>query len=440
MSKKSQFLILALAVTLTACASTKIANNDAMTQQAVKEAAKSDISPDEATLAAAKRISDANDAGLRFFAPLHMAQAKDKLKLAQKLKKKIKLPEDKLAVISAAFAVGLLIEDAYKNKIVVEQQLSKSLAHKAVLEELGTPTVLPKAFNKGVKKILGLIKEIEAGGLNKAIENEAGVLKYLSSIEADTLKKQYLKRAESMLKKAKSADAGDFAEKSLEQAVAKIKLANAFIKSNYRDREGVKKICNEAFNAAARAYFVAIEASKIVALKEKQAEDYILFVESLLTRVNRSEVVPNLTSVSFHDQSVALAEAIEKLVSDLHKVEMVAEPEVLEASAAIAELAAEEMAAEEKTTESDTVIESDAAMEPSAEMKPDAVDEAEPKVEEDADAETEVSEAESKVDAEAKEEAEPAKVEETSEAVPKNTDEKVSDKTVSEEAVQPESE
>jgi len=89
MSKKSQFLILALAVTLTACASTKIANNDAMTQQAVKEAAKSDISPDEATLAAAKRISDANDAGLRFFAPLHMAQAKDKLKLAQKLKKKM---------------------------------------------------------------------------------------------------------------------------------------------------------------------------------------------------------------------------------------------------------------------------------------------------------------------------------------------------------------
>lgn len=312
MNIKTSLLLLGIALSLSACTNTQVANNESLNQEAMKQAHQTEVSPEEAVLAAAKKVLKASDDGLHFYAPLHMKKAKNKLKEAQKLKKKMAAPEDKVAVISAAFAVDLLIKNAYKNQVVVEQQLVKSLEHKMVLEKLGADTVMPKAYAKGIKKLRGLIKEIEGGMLSKALKEEAGVLKYFAKIEAETLKIQYLSRAESMMKKAKGADANELAEKTFKAAEMKFKLANAFIKKNYRDREGVIQVSDDAYNAAASAYHVAIEVKKILEVKEKKAEEYILFVESLLQRINSGSQVKNLTSMSFYDQSLALAEALEK--------------------------------------------------------------------------------------------------------------------------------
>lgn len=189
--------------------------------------------------------------------------------------------------------------------------LEKSLAHKQVLEELGSPEVLPDAFQDTVDDLKDLIKEIEGGFLDKAAKGQADLLSAMTDVEINTLKKQHLSQAESMLDKADSVDADDFAETTFEQAEQTLESATKFIEKNYSDRDGVRKTGLEALYAASHAYFIAKESAELIELKPSDAEKKALYFESLLARINKSVGVENLSTMSLYDQSVRLAEEIE---------------------------------------------------------------------------------------------------------------------------------
>ncbi|MBV1883422.1 MAG: hypothetical protein KUG82_17410 [Pseudomonadales bacterium] len=327
---KQKFFLLSMIIGLSACANMKVANNDTLNQAALQQAHQSQKSPDEAILEAKGKVAKAEVDALDFYAPLHMKKAKNKLKEAEKLNSKIKVPEDKVAVISAAIAVDLFIANAYKNKSLVEEKLVKSLKHKMVLEELGTNVVIPKAYGKGVRKLKVLIKDIEGGLVEKAIKGEEGVLKYFVKIETETLKVQHLSKAEAMIKKAKGIDADKLAEQTYKKAMRTLNEANSFVRENYRDREGIKRVGDDAFIAASYAYHVTVEVKKIIEVKEKKAEQYILYVASLLQRINGDDKVKNLGSLSFYDQSLALAEAFEKADVDVAGVVAPADTDVVD--------------------------------------------------------------------------------------------------------------
>ncbi|PCI48734.1 MAG: hypothetical protein COB51_04665 [Moraxellaceae bacterium] len=296
------------------CTNSKIKNNDVLKQKAQSQASQTEITPQAAILASKLKFDKAKADGLAFYAPLHMTKAQKLIDDAEKKNKKAPLPEDKQQVIALSLEAGNLVSNAYDKKDIIEDEFTSLIDHLGLLKAIETNTVLPDQYDKAVSKLQDVFKEVEGGLLEKARSKAIKVQIFFGKVEADTLRKKHLQKAKSMLSKAKSVDAKTFAKKSFKKAKAAIEVADKFIDKNYSDREGVITISTEAYHAAAKAYYVALEAEKIVAIDEEKAEQYILYVESLFKTINQNgAIVPNLTSHSLYVQSAELAAAIKRL-------------------------------------------------------------------------------------------------------------------------------
>lgn len=299
-----------LSTLLVSCSGTQIANKEALEVQAGKQATTSEVSPKQALASAKNKISLAKDAELGFFAPLHMQQAENKFQQALQLHNKSltgkKSSENRVSVLTTAFAASRLVDQAYQNRTAVEQHLKKSLAHRKILLDLGVNDVLPERFSKGMLSLQELIKDVEGGFVEEAVQAEIKVLQNFAVLEADTLKIQHLSKARNQFKQAETIDAKDYARVSYQRAKASMEYAEQFIEQNYRDRAGVVDVSSKAFHDAAHAYQVALEAQKIVDMNEKQAEQYVLHIESLLQSMNKNKRIKHLTSMSIQEQVTAL--------------------------------------------------------------------------------------------------------------------------------------
>jgi hypothetical protein len=308
--KSSLLSLIVSGILLSGCANNQIANTDILSQQAKEQAINSTLSPQEAILNSAKLIEKSQTDQLHFFAPLHFSEAQEALTEAQDL---LNSKAENALVLEQTFKVDSLLKAAYNNKATVLSTLKKSLNHKQVLEELGSPDVLPEAYQDTVDDLKDLIKEIEGGYMDKALQGQAKLLSLMTEVEIATLKKQHLSAVESMIDKADSIDADEYAEKTFAQAEQILESAILFIEKNYKDREAVRKNSLAALNAASHAYFIAQEATELVELKRADAEKKALYFESLLERVNKSLGIENLNAMSLYDQSVLLAKKIEAL-------------------------------------------------------------------------------------------------------------------------------
>ena len=308
-SLKTLILTLATCGIIPACTNTQIAHSEKLEIEAQQQASTTEITAEQAIEAASDKYMQAIADEMQFYAPLHLAKAEDKLKDARKLGSKIETTEDKQEVISLAFAANKLIDNAYTNKTVVLKELSNTLSHKDVLLQLNSDNIHPKDHQKALTKLDKLIREIEGGNIAKAKEMEVDTLKFYAELEAKTLKTTYLTKAITKLDEADSIDADEYAESTYKKAQAAIKHAHAFIEQSYRDREGVIEVSNKAYNQAAHAYHVANEASRLEKINKEEAEQFILKIESYLQRINQQAGVKNLSSMSLHNQAVALTKA-----------------------------------------------------------------------------------------------------------------------------------
>lgn len=315
-------MLLIFSIGISGCANNKIANTEILSQQAKEQAINSDLSPQEAFLNAAKSIEKSQNDQLHFYAPLHYNAAKDALSDAQDL---LNQKAEKALILEQTFKVESLLKSAFKNKNTVLSTLSKSFEHKQILEELGSPNVLPEDFQDTVDDLQDLIKEIEGGFIDKALQGQAELLSLMTEVEINTLKKQHLSPVESMLDKASSIDADEYAEKTFAQAQQSLESATLFIEKNYKDRKGVRKNGLDALNAASHAFYIAQEAAQLVELKRADAEKKALYFESLLERINKSLGIENLFTMSLYDQSVKMAEKVESLQKNQTK-DVISEP------------------------------------------------------------------------------------------------------------------
>lgn len=333
LSKKA--VALAVVVTLVGCANSKVANNDAIALAAAKEAQQVEKGPDEVIQDVMQAIAKAADEDLSFYAPLHMAKVTSALEHAQKLNKDGASPEKKSEALASAITAKKLLDSAYKNKEKVQQLLSTSLDHQEVLIELGTDKVLPKEYEKGISMMTDVIKEVEGGNIEKVQKGQAKLLSYFNEIEADTLRVKWLSKAELMLDKAKDADADDFAEVSYEKAEKSVERADNFITHSFRDRDGVKSVCAQAYNDAAKAYYMSLEVQKVFEKDENEVEQYMLSVQALFETVNSGIRLENIDSHAFVDQARMLSEAINQRTADLSSE--LAKDDVINAEAEIAQ-------------------------------------------------------------------------------------------------------
>lgn len=294
---------------VTSCANTKLSNSQDLMAAAQQQAAEAQKTPEEMIQIAGERINNA-DKDLRFYSPIHMKQAQDKLEEARKLSQKSQEVEIQSEALAAAILADQLVDEAENNRVVVKQQLSQALAHRDILIELKSPEVLPKDYNKGMDHLDFLIREVEGGNLDKVAKGQPKLLEEFAIIEADTLRKTWLTAAEVKLEEAEDANAEDLAPKSFEIAETAVDRTDDFIGKNYRDREGVKRKSREAFVLASQALNVAKEVEKLNKKKPDELELYVLDVQSYFDVINRKTGIEELVAQSFYEQSRSIAEVM----------------------------------------------------------------------------------------------------------------------------------
>lgn len=349
---RNLLVVLCVALVVSGCANSRIANSDALAQAVANAAQNAERSLDEVIHDSTLALAEALNEGLEFYAPLHLDQAKSALDKAKKLNKEKAKPEDLSQAMVEALKVEKLLQAGRQNRDKVEKLLAKALEHKAVLEELGTDKVLPKEYSKGMSMLTDVIRDVEGGLLDKVEAGQSKVLAYFNEIEADTLRVQWLSKAENMLGQAKDIDADDYAPVSFKEAERAYERADDFIGKSFRDRDGVKQVSAHAYNKAAKAYHLAQEVKKVISKNEKEIEQYMLSVQQLFDAINQHAAVDALDSHSFAEQSRLLVSAWQQ-------------PAAAEQADAVAEAGADEDVGADV---SDDVVADDATAEVTAEV------------------------------------------------------------------------
>jgi len=303
--------VLAIAVSLTGCMSQQIANTKHMDAASIKQAASSTQTPQQICEAASVAVSTANKEELHFFAPLHLEQASDALEDGQE---QIKNKETLKEGVKNCFKVSKLVENGIAIKAKVKSSLSDSLAELAMLKKVDAEKKFTDDIQDYADDVVDLVKEIEAGKMNEAMQGQAELLKDMLELEIEIVTAKNLNPVEAMIEKAEDVDADDLAEKTFEKAENELESAKKFIRANYRDNNQVEKTSALAMRAAKHAFHVAKEVETLKELKPEAAEEKVLYIESLLERVNKKFNKEVVIGYSLYEQSTIIGERLNALI------------------------------------------------------------------------------------------------------------------------------
>ncbi len=300
-------IFISSSVLSTGCANKTIANQAQVEQSALEQAKEFSGDSERALAEAESKYDAALKADMKFYAPLHVEQAKEALKLAQTKE----LNADKTASLNASAKVLTLLNSAEINKKKVETLLAPLLAQKEVLEKLKTPRILSKEFKTQMDNMKDVIKEIEAGKEADALSKSDAILADLEALELNTLLAIHWKPAQKTLLKAEKENADDNAPKSFLVAVEAVQNAEHLIRTDYKDRPQVEQYGHTALRAAQHALYTARDAERLVRLNEKQAEAAVLRYQVLIAKIGKPLNSKDVSHMALGDQVNALAQIAE---------------------------------------------------------------------------------------------------------------------------------
>ncbi len=303
--------IAVLTLFLSACATPQIANIKYIDDAVVEQAAKTTQTPQQVCETASMAIAKANKEEFNFFAPLHLQQASENLKQGQK---KIKIKKTQAEGVEDCFKVNQLIDNGMVIKAKVTSSLSDALAELDMLNKVDEGKKFTGDIQDYVDDVIDLVKEIEEGKMNQAMQGQAELLKEMQELEINIVLNKNLRPVEAMIERADDADAKELAKKTFEKAETELESARKFIRVYYRNNEQVKKVSTIAMRKARHAYYVAKEVETLTELKPKAAEEKVLYIESLLERINKKFNKDAITGYSLYEQTSIIGQRLDTVL------------------------------------------------------------------------------------------------------------------------------
>jgi hypothetical protein len=239
---------------------------------------------------------------LNFYTPLHYQDEQQHLEDVEALQKKQNVANKNTEILKLALKTETLITNAYQVKATILSTLAESLSHKEVLLELASKTEFPRDYQNLIEDLEDLFKLIENNKVEQARKEQVALL--ADMVEIDTLIKQQVFPAEVILDKAEDNDADDYAEQTYEKAELAIERAKKFIAINYRQRDEVSAIANEAVIAAKRALNIGAEAKLMVEMNEEKA----LEQEALIAMIIKGMQLEGLAGLTLREQVQKITE------------------------------------------------------------------------------------------------------------------------------------
>lgn len=293
------------------CMSQQIANTRHIDNAVAQQASNTRQTPQQLCEAASVAISQAHQAELQRYAPLHLKQASDSLSDGQKAIKS----SDSLKVEEGArhcIKASQLIESGLQTRDKVKSALADSIEQLAMLKTVDSQKKFTDDIIDSEEELVELAETIEAGKMDQAMKDQADLLREMQELEIEIVIYNHLTPVEVMLDKAEDANADDLAEKTFGKAEQELETAKKMIRGNYRDQASVEKTSALAMRAARHAYHVAQEVEKTRELKPADAEERVLYFEYLLQRINEKFQQDVVIGHSLYEQASLIGERVEQ--------------------------------------------------------------------------------------------------------------------------------
>lgn len=295
---------------LSACSSTAI-KDTSLIEEAAKNIIESGQQNATEIVNQARELQlQAQQADLYFFSPKHMTQAEQEMAKAEQAVELQKSEED---IITYSLTAKTLYERGLNIKPIVESQLKPSLDAIAMLKALNAHILLKDDFADINQEVTNLIHKIEDGETAQASNDQIALLKDITELEIATLKAAYLSPAEIALEKAEDVDADDYASQTHDKAEQKVENLEQLIEHHYQNKEAIKTASIDAIRNAQHAQNIAIAAKPLLKLNNERAEQHVIYIESLLSRITTALQEDPLNHLLLNNQSIALAQKVETL-------------------------------------------------------------------------------------------------------------------------------
>lgn len=310
---KSLYLIV-FSIFISACSTLPDQKN--LNIRAEQTAQQSQQSEQSALQSAKMKLQKANTELLAFYAPTYLKEAQTEYTQATKLYNQ-KEPTSEIR-LHAQLTVEW-VEAGLRNKKMVREYLSASLANRDVLLNLKANEYFPESFKEIEDKHLALIKQVEQRKEVQAQQDEKELLKTMDELEVRTIGHTYLSQSYVMLEQANALGADKHLINTHKETIEQLKSTQQYIRQNPRDKKTIKGLADDSLFLSERLFSLARLANQMQLAKEGGLEAVILKQEQLLQQIAQAVHYKDIRNLSLEDQSLLISQFAGKVLKNKYK-------------------------------------------------------------------------------------------------------------------------
>ncbi|TDO98658.1 hypothetical protein [Marinomonas balearica] len=279
---------------------------------------------------AEKKLSNAEETELDWFAPKKVYAAKEALEETKEHYKEFQFDPTKADNRSGLLTSQTYIEAAYESLEefntelesgeAIRQQAKTSLAdafdYRAQLKAIDSAKYFPKTTNELELDLKELVSYVADGDTDDAIEEQPDLVKKQQALEVQTVTKIYLTEAQARFDSLKSSRISRYAPKSFEQANATLTDAKAFIATSPRETDKIKQKADAVIFYLDHCEHISATVKQLDAMSLSDFEGYILSYEKLLFDISQA-----IDAKDYRDHPIrAQGEAIVSFIKAQHHI------------------------------------------------------------------------------------------------------------------------
>lgn len=216
----------------------------------------------DAIAALEKRVADARNANMPFFAPDFFRGASEILSEAQK--SAAKKPKNEL--IGNIAKADAILDKGNTMMAIVQSRLANELALKIQLDKDNVAKVFPKEYDKCISELSSLIKKVELEKADNIDKDKIELIKTMQALDVKTIQYVALHESDVINEDTQSNDGEDLAPVTLAEALRVYKDAGSRIADTPHDEALVQRAGAEALFAAHHAHYVS---ERVASLQKK---------------------------------------------------------------------------------------------------------------------------------------------------------------------------
>lgn len=304
-------LLAGCSILLLAGCSAKIANIDAIEQNAKREAAMADESASRTIQHAQSKLELGRSENLAYFAPRHLEEAQKLLLKAQEM---LTSGEPDGVVKTVAMTSQKTLEAGLDVKKNILKQLKPTLDHREVLKDIKADQYFPGDYAEVEADLVKLIDLMED---NQTIKAEAGqklLLVKMHQVEVNTIEYIQLQPVKDELERIKNKGGASVAPISWDTAQKALLQAQDLISKTPRAKGAIAKATVAATRAAQHADVITNLTNEILDASKDDAEAISLRMERWLYRISVALKHEDIRHLPLDQQAAEYAASIEALM------------------------------------------------------------------------------------------------------------------------------